>query len=228
MEVSLDTNKLLFITTIITVISFNYCIAQVLKKIGLCALSSALGTQAAKLYDTKLTYIGVVHHEFSHALMVILTGAKLKGIQLIKHGDTLGQVRFITRGPKIIQWIQLALIQLGPVIFGQITLQFIQTSVFNITKIQDIQLSSWRFWVCILIMQQIVYHMQLQRVDLKNLSRGIIPLIIVIYFILYFVDINVETLEALILCYMLCIGIHFAICTIPYIVAKAIGLLGGL
>lgn len=66
------------------------------------------------MFDTRLTYIGVIHHELSHAFLAILTGAKVLKISLAKkgtvHNGQLGSVTFAPRGPKVIRNIQCTLI----------------------------------------------------------------------------------------------------------------------
>ena len=55
-------------------------------------LAMLIGGRAAFVFRNYLTWPGTVHHEFSHALVAFVTGAKVRRISLIPHGQALGQV----------------------------------------------------------------------------------------------------------------------------------------
>ena len=42
----------------------------------------SFGTKAADVYDGDLTFLGVIHHELSHAILALLTGAEITGMRL--------------------------------------------------------------------------------------------------------------------------------------------------
>ena len=48
------------------------------------ACHEAFGTKTARFYDTRVTAIGVIHHELSHLLVAIFTGAQIDGVKLYK------------------------------------------------------------------------------------------------------------------------------------------------
>ena len=45
-------------------------------------IDKAFGDKAAERYDTRWTAVGVIHHEFSHLLVALITGARIDGVQL--------------------------------------------------------------------------------------------------------------------------------------------------
>ena len=53
-------------------------------------LAIPLGPTVAFYMGNYLTFIGTVHHEFSHALVALLTGARVTRISLIPRGMQLG------------------------------------------------------------------------------------------------------------------------------------------
>ena len=98
---------------------------------NLCTRCFGMGT-SVMIYNY-FTFIGVIHHELSHAAAAILTGAKVLSINLFKPtGNTLGNVVFVARGNKIIQSIQLCFTAVAPVFTGICTLYFMKLKLWAI------------------------------------------------------------------------------------------------
>ena len=71
-----------------------------------------------------ITFVGVMHHELSHALLAFLSGAKVTEIKLfrIHHNDgALGYVAYAPRGNFILQSIQKVVTSIAPIICGFIS-----------------------------------------------------------------------------------------------------------
>ena len=171
------------------------------------------GNRMAQIFDRKLTFLGVVHHEFSHALMVLLQGAKLDGMRLTQKGDTLGAVFFRPRGNALLRGIQYCLVQIGPIIFGTISITVLCNTVVDNVGAEYVK--TWAFWVQILVIQQVAYHMQLQKQDVKNMLKGIIPQALIFICLLCMFDFNLVWLrvyvQAIIYAELLNIAISFLI-----------------
>ena len=191
-------SQLIVIMTIILI----GVITSVQRQICVCLCAKNSSQKFARLFDTRLTYIGVIHHELSHAFLAILTGAKVLKISLAKkgtvHNGQLGSVTFAPRGPKIIRNIQCTLIQLGPILLG--TAQLVGIS--SLFLYSYVKLQSWQAFILVVLVQQIVYHMQLSKADIETMTRGIIPQILVLYTVIYISGISIEANLA-----MVCIAI---------------------
>lgn len=175
----------------VLLIFIGMCIAiQALRKLTLQIVVQNQSVRFASLYDTKITFIGVIHHEIGHALLAILTGAKVLKIQLIKRGDRLGAVYFRPRGPKLIRDIQMTIVQIGPILFGSCQLLLISMYIQKNESLLNFR--NWIFWVLMLVIQQIVYHMQLQKQDIRNLMKGVVPQAIILYLVIYVANINIS------------------------------------
>lgn len=135
----------------------------------------------AKFIDTRLTFIGVIHHELSHALLAFISGAKIVKVTLFKIDNknrSLGEVVYRTRGHWIIRKIQSGLAGIAPVICASITLVLI----YNYILLEN-SYGGLIFWVGVVLMSQIGYHMTLSRADLKASKTGIPILILIVYII---------------------------------------------
>ena len=110
----LESLKIAVINTllIVTILPIIGLILSIIENKTAKILCKLLGVKATSFILNKLTFIGTIHHELSHALFVICSGAKLKNIELFKPDKktgTLGKVRFITRGQSVIKSIQMCL-----------------------------------------------------------------------------------------------------------------------
>lgn len=145
-------------------------------------LSSLLGSMFAYLVYNIGTFIGTIHHELSHAFLAFLTGAKITKLNLYKFdktSNTLGSVEFITRGPVILQSIQLCLSAVAPVFVGFITLvgMLVYYSYGRIVGYYNILY--WYVFVSILC------HMRLSAQDIKMAVKGL-PICYTILVILFY------------------------------------------
>ncbi|MCR5733262.1 MAG: M50 family metallopeptidase [Lachnospiraceae bacterium] len=145
-------------------------------------LSMIIGSEASFVFCNYVTWPGTVHHEFSHALAAILTGAKVTRISLVPHGDMLGEVDFIARGGRILIGLQMTFISIAPIVCGMITESVLYTRVFPLCD------SWWKYALLFYFAVSILLHMTLSRLDLENLSKGIVPSLVVFYGVFLFVE----------------------------------------
>ena len=75
-------------------------------------LTQAFNGKVACLIVNRLTFVGTIIHEYSHAFFAMLSGAKVTEIRCfdIGKGDQLGHCSFYTQGSKLQQMMQLTLI----------------------------------------------------------------------------------------------------------------------
>lgn len=145
------------------------------------ALANGFGADFANKFMNRLTFIGVVHHELSHALFAFLTGAKIIKMNLFKPDektDSLGSVTYAARGPIILRAIQLTFASIAPVICGFI-------SCFLIYKYLLFG-AVWRWILFGFIMLCIIIHMNLSPQDIKVALMGS-PVVIIIMISIFYV-----------------------------------------
>lgn len=144
---------------------------------------------AGSFFDTKVTAIGVVHHELSHALFATLTGAKVDEIALFKQATeedkSLGYVvvKYSTR--PILGGIQQFFTAIAPVITALITTSLLAklllpnviTGEFKILEVPMM----WQFWIFILLATPILYHATLSWPDIFICLKGIWVIILILW-----------------------------------------------
>lgn len=132
----------------------------------------------ALLYNY-FTFPGVMHHELSHALFALLTGARITATSLFKpdlDNGTLGSVSFYTRGPSILQALQAYCAGVAPVPCGLLTCSLLHKYVIETTSLTIAQRGILLYLAfCILL------HSRLSVADITTAARGI-PLIAVVVF----------------------------------------------
>lgn len=148
----------------------------------------SLGPKMATFVDSKLTFIGVIHHELSHMLLAMLSGAKVTSFKLFKIKDnTLGHVDMTPRGPWIIRSFQLALCGTAPVICGCVSLYLIYYYGIHLRQPYD-----WVTALLIVLMMQISYHMSMSKQDVKVSLKGLWVIYLILVVVTYFIEFNFE------------------------------------
>ena len=151
----------------------NYVITGILSTIF------GLINRSGKLYmffANRVTFVGVMWHELSHALFAFITGAKVENIQFYhKEGDRLGCVSYRPRGPWPLRCIQHSLSSCAPVIMGLIALSgiYAASTVF--------QLPVWAIVIAVYLFISIMVHMDMSPQDLKQYVKGV-PFLLVVFF----------------------------------------------
>lgn len=136
--------------------------------------ATVFGSKAAFFIRNRLTFVGTVHHELSHALFAWVSGAKVTKIELFHvRGNQLGCVEFVPRGNRLSKSIQLTLASIAPVICGGVSLCVLSWLLrYRCT-------AYWHYIITGYLLVSIIFHMNLSSQDVKNALRGLpIPMII--------------------------------------------------
>ena len=136
------------------------------------------------------TFLGVFHHELSHALFALLTGAKINSITLfrISHKDgKLGEVKFTPRGLGITQAVQVVLTSIAPMITGVLSLWgLIGYAIPWAGREHGV-------WVSILLSYlafSIFMHMSLSGQDIKNIFSKFLYLFPILFIVFFLFNVN--------------------------------------
>ncbi len=132
------------------------------------------------------TYPGTVHHELSHALIVFLTGGRVKKICLVPSPTSLGHVEFQTRGNVFFRSLQLSLSAVAPVLCGLVTEALLFIYVYPAA------VQTWQKVLFFYLAISIFIHLTLSIQDLINFFQGLLPSIVV--FFLIFLAVNYITI----------------------------------
>lgn len=161
-------------------------VASLIRTFSIRTYTVVFGPRMAQFIDTKLTFIGVIHHELSHFILAILTGAKVKQLRLINPKDgTLGSVDIVPRGPLVIRLLQQSLSGLAPVFCGAITLYIIYYYGIYGTKTVN-----YMTILLVIIAMCISYHMSMSKQDMKIAAGGLWLLYLLIVLISFFIKID--------------------------------------
>lgn len=157
-------------------------LASLIRTFSIRTYTRVLGGGLAKFIDNRLTFIGVIHHELSHALLAFITGAKITSCKLFKIKDgTLGHVDIVPRGPWIVRLIQQALCGVAPVLCGGITLYLMYYYGLYIRQTYD-----YITVILLMLAMSISYHMSMSKQDFK-IARGGLIIVYILLTILSFV-----------------------------------------
>ena len=155
-------------------------LAECLQQLIVQAIVFLSNPRTAKLIVNRITFVGVVHHELSHALLAFLTGAKITKISLFKpdkKSGPLGSVSFLPRGFGIMQAVQRTLASIAPVPCGMTTSWLIYS--LALPECSEI----WHYAIVIYILVSILVHMNLSPADIKAAAKGA-PYICLIIFVI--------------------------------------------
>jgi len=145
--------------------------------------SKLIGQDATYIFLNKITFIGVIHHELSHALLAFITGAKVVKVKLFKYDEengSLGQVVFYPRGPFLLRCIQDLFSSIAPTLCGGI-------SIFCLVHFITYN-AIWKYIIFGILIFCIFIHMDMSTQDLKIAAKGIPILIITLFAIFYFTN----------------------------------------
>ena len=178
--VALQNTLILMLATIIIGRTIDLIIEILLK-----IMSKHLGSKFTLLFANRLTFIGTIHHELSHAIVLLLTGAQIVKIDLFKpQGNRLGQVKYINRGNIVFRSIQNTLSSIAPVLIGIIS----ETLIYKALGLRD----DWWFKLTIsYIMISILLHMTMSKQDLKAAIKGLPICSIIIFILMYITKFNI-------------------------------------
>lgn len=167
------------------VIALGY-VLNVFKMKMLDLTCKLFGKTVGSFLINRFTFVGVIHHELSHALMALIWGAQVTEVNIFKFkGDTLGNIKFIPRGPKFFKDLQICFAALAPAICGISTLYLL----FNYVNMR-FDFIWWQWAILIYIELSILLHMTLSSVDIKAAVKGMFTTLVITYIILFFTKIN--------------------------------------
>lgn len=135
-----------------------------------------------------ITFVGVMHHELSHALLAFLSGAKVTEIKLfrIHHNDgALGYVAYAPRGNFVLQSIQKVVTSIAPIICGFISCSLLFLYVQPLTM-GNIGYTILFYYVFI----SIILHMSLSKQDIKVMKGGLLVVVALMTILFYFFHID--------------------------------------
>ena len=155
---------------------FIFCINKLFYKLCSCIL----GEYVSFLFFNYITFIGVIHHELSHMLFALFTGAKIYKVELFRPTkDSLGSVIVGYRGSKLKQSIQATFVSVAPIVVGVL-------SVFSLYKLfLFLDLSIIYNVIFIYVMLSIVLHMTMSKADFSNYVKGSFVLTLLITILCY-------------------------------------------
>ena len=143
---------------------------------------SLFGKKVGEFLVNRFTFLGVIHHELSHAFMALICGAQVTEVSIFKFkGDMLGNVKFIPRGPKLFRDLQICLAALAPAICGIGTL-YLMVYFLNF----KIGYTGWKIVLIIYTEISILLHMTLSSVDIKAALKGMVTTLLVTFCIFFF------------------------------------------
>lgn len=146
------------------------------------------GKNIAFFLRNYLTYPGTIHHELSHALLALLTGAKVKKITLIPRGQELGSATFLPVGNRLTKSLQLTLSSIAPVICGTTSLSLLIIYVWPLCQF------SWQYILLGYFLISILLHMNLSNKDVQVAKKGLPICMIILYLIFLIWNIHLPAL----------------------------------
>ena len=144
------------------------------------SMAKSIGVSVTIFILDYLTFIGTVHHELSHALYALITGAKVTKVEIFKPtGNRLGCVEFSPRGNWITKSLQLTLSAVAPTVQGFVS------EVLLFKLITWLQGPLWLKIVIGYVMASIFIHMTMSSADVKAAWKGL-PFVALLIFIICF------------------------------------------
>lgn len=156
-------------------------------------LGRRFGSKIANLYNCELTFIGVIHHELSHAILALLTGARVQKICLYRFPWTrkrqkdemdencLGYVTYYCRGFFPLPQIQNMLAGIAPMALGTVSTFFCGRFLLSSWQAggwEALFTTPWNYLV-LYLMVSIAHHACPSGQDLKNARVGLALVFIV-------------------------------------------------
>ena len=133
-------------------------------------LKKLTSTNIAIFIVNWLTVPGVIHHELSHALVALFSGAEITEFRPFwpdKETGSLGHVNFIARGAFLLRAFQMPFVSAAPVIMGTVS-----TILLTAYLKQGVP-SAWLIPLTFYLIFSIVIHASMSIDDVKVMLRGI-------------------------------------------------------
>lgn len=171
----------LYVTLLIPAVIFGVgLLAEQLGNLLTHLFAGIFGARIAFFIRNRLTFVGTVHHELSHALFALLSGAKVTKVELFHvRGNQLGCVEFRPRGNALARAVQLLLASIAPVVCGGISLCVILWFWRYRCSL------TWHYALAGYLAVSIFLHMNMSTQDIKNAWKGL-PLAMLVCYLLFF------------------------------------------
>lgn len=140
---------------------------HVMKSAVIFLLSLIVGNSLATLFINKITFFGTIVHELSHAIMAILTGAKVKGIDLfniVPQENALGTTYVAFSKNIFLQSIQRVAVAIAPIIGG-----FVVIYLLNMIPIDK----KWVLYLVRYLQISVLLHISISTTDIKVGAAGL-------------------------------------------------------
>ncbi len=174
LDIAIALTLTFMITIGVVIIGF---IVDICENICIKIISGTAGEYAAFILCNRLTFPGVIFHEFAHAFLITIFGGKVNKIKLLEFNDSsrLGYVNFTARGSKGAISRQLTFGSSAPVLLGLIALYSIYFIITRYAISIYTKIGLWYLFISIAL------HMSMSREDIKNYLRGVIHVIPVVF-----------------------------------------------
>lgn len=156
---------------------------NLLEQFFIKGLTKAFNAKVALFICNRITWLGVVIHEYSHAFFGYLFGAKITKVRTLEvfKGNELGHVEFVTQGNAMHQAFQFTFIACAPTLVGLILLYlFIFVLWVNVVFF-------WQYIIYSFVIFAIICHMSMSSVDVKHYVKGlkwVVPLSLCIAYLI--------------------------------------------
>ena len=155
-------------------------------------VAKIFGEKFALVLFDYTTFLGVFHHELSHALLAIMSGAQVIKVVLFQPKDNrLGYVTFKTRGSAFASSIQNTMIATAPVVCGCISLHFL------FSFLQSQELEKWLVIIIWYLIVSIVIHMSMSTEDFRIMWKGLPVFFFIVLFLVSILDIRLDYILSL-------------------------------
>lgn len=162
-------------------------VIEQLVKLLYSVVASFFGNEFTYFIFNRLTFIGVFHHELSHALLATVTGAKVTKIVFFHpDGDRLGYVEYVTRGNIIMRSVQQTMASIAPVFCGALT----SAGIYYYLTAYGAALVAWQTVLLWYAFISIILHMTMSSQDFKVMWRGIPVVYLIVFVIVYICKFN--------------------------------------
>lgn len=175
-------SSIIVILSIVFVVLLQLLLSLIVKIVSKI-LVIIFGLKVSWIILNVVPFIGTIHHELCHALLVILSGAKLLNVKLFRVSKyNLGKVTYAVRGSKVMQSLQNTLISIAPTLLG----------VINSILILRLAYNSQETWIKALLVYtgtSILLHSRMSKQDIKIAKSGLILSILLLIFIIFIIRI---------------------------------------
>lgn len=181
-----DPKGLAEVSGILTVVALLIVIVvglviDLLEHVELKILGKIFGRNFAVIFHNYITFPGLFMHETAHALMALVTGAKITEYHLFdRGGDSLGHVSYRNRGLWIFRAVQDCATACAPVLAGLVLGYFTLRAIFVLGYPLWADILLWYLFLSILT------HASMSGADLKIYFKAVWVLAIPVFCVFFF------------------------------------------